>query len=210
MGLWMDADDTVVHDHDPYIAPDGTIHPAQIAKAGIAGLTEVVESPMPDAPGLIVPGTWRAERVGGVPTKIWDTIVRPAEEVLARARSARLATVIDACRRAIVGGYVSAALGASHTYPNQPTDQSNMAASVLASLMPDLPAGWTTPYWCADEDGVWMRRPHTAAQIRQAGLDGKAWVTACQERLNGPDGTGGLIERINAATTVEEIMAVEW
>ncbi|TAN64514.1 MAG: hypothetical protein EPN20_08235 [Magnetospirillum sp.] len=210
MTLWMDPTGTVVHDHDPYIAADGTVYPPQYPKAEICGMVEVAEPPPPEDATLIVPGTWRVERLDGVPTKVWDTVARPPAEVMARARAARLAVVQAACRQAILAGYASSALGAPHAYPNRETDQSNMAASVLASLMPGLPTDWSTPFWCADSDGVWLRRLHSAAQIRQAGVDAKAWVVACQERLNGPDGTGGLIARITAATSVAEIEAVVW
>ncbi|MEP9376218.1 hypothetical protein ABLE91_05870 [Aquabacter sp. CN5-332] len=96
---------------------------------------------------------------------------------------AKVAELTGACAASIVAGYSSAALGASHEYPAQPVDQLNMMGSVTASLLPGLPLDWSTPFWCADEDGVWSFRPHTAAQIQQAGADGKAHVVACQEHL---------------------------
>jgi hypothetical protein len=128
----------------------------------------------------------------------------PPAPTLAEARAAQIALLRDACAAEIVGGYSSSALGTPHLYPSTPTDQANMAASVLASLLPDLAAGWTTPFWCADADGAWSFAPHTAAQIQQAGIDGKAMVVAAQTRL------AGLEASIAAASTVAAVQAVVW
>ncbi len=127
----------------------------------------------------------------------------PPPPSVEQIRSALRAELVNACQAAITGGYLSAALGAPHTYPSALLDQQNMAASVLDSLL-GKPAEWTTPFWCADASGVWSRRPHTVSQIQQAGGDGKAWVVAQQDKL------AVLMTALGAAQSPEEIAAVFW
>lgn len=123
---------------------------------------------------------------------------------LSSAQAAKLAEVTAACGAAILAGYTSAALGILHTYPAKDTDQANMTASVVASLLPGLPADWTTPFWCADASLTWAFVPHTAAQIQQAGQDGKTAILAAQARL------ADLKAQIAAATTADQVNALSW
>lgn len=116
----------------------------------------------------------------------------------------KLAELTAACSDAITAGYPSSALGAEHDYPCKLTDQANMQASVIRSLLPGLASDWTTPFWCADADGEWARRPHTAAQIQQAGQDGVTHVLAQQDKL------AALAASVAAAQTAEAIAAIVW
>lgn len=118
-------------------------------------------------------------------------------------RKIRVDALTTDCAAAIVGGYVSDALGAPHTYPSKQTDQLNMMGSVTAALCPTSPADWSTP-WCADAGGVRAYRPHSAEQIRQAGSDGKAHVVVCQATL------ANLTAEIEAAETAEAVAAIVW
>jgi hypothetical protein len=101
MALWCDEHLASYQDHDTYTGADGTTYPAQYPKGEISELRPVAEVPPPDdAPsgrtvdgqprgGVIVTG-WHVERVGGVPTQVWDTAVRPdmtPDEVVAAAVS---------------------------------------------------------------------------------------------------------------------------
>lgn len=124
--------------------------------------------------------------------------------LLAEAQAAQILVLKNACINAITSGYSSTALGSTYTYPSALTDQLNMAASVIASQLPGLASGWTTVFWCSDTAGAWAMRPHTAAQIQQAGSDGKAWVTAQQVKL------ASLTSQIAAATTVAAVQAIIW
>ncbi|HQU11401.1 MAG TPA: hypothetical protein PLV07_07435, partial [Acidiphilium sp.] len=119
-------------------------------------------------------------------------------------QAAQIAVLKAACEAAITGGYVSAALGSAHTYPSTPTDQLNMAASVIASQLPGLPSTWATAFWCQDSTGKWAMLAHTAPQIQQAGSDGKAWVTTQQLKL------ASLSAQVMAATTVTAVQAITW
>lgn len=103
---------------------------------------------------------------------------------LPELKAAKIAQAREICQANILGGFLSSGLGTPHRYPSQMTDQINLMGSVTASLLPDLPAGWSTPFWCANEADVWEMRPHTAAQIQTVGSDGKAHVLACQQRLD--------------------------
>jgi hypothetical protein len=108
------------------------------------------------------------------------------------------------CQDAILAGFTSSALGTPHDYPAKFTDQQNLNASVTASLLPGVGADWTTPFWCADADGNWTYAEHTAAQIQQAGSDGKAAVLACLTKNQ------QLAAQIDAATTIPAVQAITW
>ena len=141
--------------------------------------------------------TWQTlEVVGGVIQAI------PSAQLLTKAQAAQAAMLKTACKSAITGGFASSALGAANTYPSNLIDQHNLAGSVIASLLPNLPVGWTTNFWAMSSTGVWTFAPHTAAQIQQAGLDGKTWVTAQQTKL------AGLLTQVQNATTVSAVQAV--
>lgn len=126
----------------------------------------------------------------------------PAE--IETLRTAKIADLTAACQATILGGFTSGALGTPHQYPSQFTDQINLMGSVTESLLPDVPEGWVTPFWCADEGGVWLMRLHSTEQIRQAGRDGKAHVLACQQVLD------ALVLDAGAAETAQAIADIVW
>ena len=101
---------------------------------------------------------------------------KPVALLLKEAKQDKLAELSAACVAQIYEGFNSSALGAPYLYPAKDKDQANLSASVTASLIPSLPANWSTDFWCADSEGVWALRPHTAVQIQQVGLDGKAAI----------------------------------
>jgi hypothetical protein len=123
---------------------------------------------------------------------------------LAGAKAAKLAELNTACQQAILAGFASSALGAAYTYPAKATDQQNLTASVVASLLPGLAAGWTTPFWCADAGGAWAFRAHTAVQIQQVGDDGKTAILAAMQKNQ------TLADQVNACTTVAAVNAISW
>ncbi|HDR9099677.1 TPA: hypothetical protein QDA86_003015 [Burkholderia vietnamiensis] len=125
-------------------------------------------------------------------------------QLLATAQAAQIATLTQACANAITTGFSSSALGTAHTYPAQITDQQNLSASVLSSLMPNLPSGWSTPFWCADSTGAWSYANHTAAQIQQVGQDGKAAILAAIAKKVQFE------QQVMAATTIEAVRAIVW
>lgn len=128
---------------------------------------------------------------------------RPLEEI----RATKVAELSAACSGAIVGGFVSSALGAPHTYPSRATDQTNLMGSVVASMLPGVGAegaDWSTPFWCAAASGEWAFRPHSAAEIQAVGADGKSSIVACQARL------ADLVALVGLADNASEVSAILW
>lgn len=109
----------------------------------------------------------------------------------------------NACAATITGGYTSDALGSTHTYPSKPADQANMVASVTSSLLPNLPSGWSTKFWCCDSNGNWAFVPHNASQIQQAGSDGKVFIQSQQAQLE------KLKSQVNNATSSTDL-PISW
>lgn len=131
----------------------------------------------------------------------WQSSMAPT---LPELKSERITALTAECAAAIIGGYMSSALGAPHIYPSKQTDQLNMMGSVTDSLLPGLSTSWSTPFWCADEAGEWAYRAHNVEQIRQAGSEGKTHVVLCQTLL------ATLTAAIDAAETAEAVAAIVW
>lgn len=138
----------------------------------------------------------------------WQVTNRKLEALpgidLVTAQQTKLAELSAACQGAIFAGFDSSAMGAVHHYPAKDRDQSNLAGSVLASILPGLPINWTTPFWCADVVGNWAFVAHTAAQIQQVGIDAKSAIVVALER------NATLASQVMAATTIEAVQGVVW
>lgn len=137
---------------------------------------------------------------------VGDKFEAPKEDTptLDAIKAERIGILRAACEAQILGGFVSEALGAVHTYPSDLKAQINLMGSVTDSLIPSLPEDWQTPFWVCDEAGSWKWEMHNAAQIQQAGRDGKAAVVAAQTKL------GGLTAAIDAAKTKKAVEAITW
>lgn len=133
-----------------------------------------------------------------------ELIPPTASDLLDSGKVSQAALAKTACASAITNGFTSSALGATYTYPSSQTDQTNLAASVLHSLFPDLASDWTTLQICCDSAGVWEYRPHTAAQIQQVGTDMKDGILALLVK------NAGLQSQISLAATIEDVQAVTW
>jgi hypothetical protein len=133
-----------------------------------------------------------------------DALMEDPGPSLADAKVTQIRLITRDCASAITSGFVSSALGEPITYPSEATDQTNLNASVTASLIPGLPADWTTPFMCQDAQGVWDARMHTAAQIQQVGADAKNMILATLGRK------WLLQTQIQAAETVEQVNAMTW
>ena len=137
---------------------------------------------------------------------VWDWATHAwviSDTALSDAKAAQSNLINMACRAEIYAGFDSSALGSLHHYPAKAQDQSNLVASVTDSLLPSNPADWTTPFWC-ESAGAWDYVPHTAAQIQQAGADGKSAILSAL-------GKNEMLQRqIQAATTIEQVQGVVW
>jgi hypothetical protein len=127
-----------------------------------------------------------------------------AEAALQWAKENQTTLINIGLQASLAAGIDSSALGTSHIYPSNQTDQQNLQANVLSSLLPGLPITWTTDQLCADAEGVWLYRPHSASQIQQVGIDVKAKVLglltyAFEQR-----------QAIHAATDVAGVEAILW
>ncbi|MFA5172686.1 MAG: hypothetical protein WC426_14080 [Sulfuriferula sp.] len=123
---------------------------------------------------------------------------------LADIQAQQVAKISMDCQSAIYSGFNSSALGAIYHYPAKDQDQLNLVGAYSASLQPNIPTGWTTPFWCADSTGAWALRPHTATQIQQVYLDGVKYKTACIEQND------SLATQIMNAATFDAVQAITW
>lgn len=122
---------------------------------------------------------------------------------LATARATKRDELIAACVAAITSGFTSDALGANHFYPCQATDQTNLAAVVIESMLTGEQTEKLFPFWCYD-GSTWERREHTHTQIRAVGLAAVPHVRDKQDHLR------DLRLQVLAATTVEQINGIVW
>ena len=130
-------------------------------------------------------------------------ILNPAPTIV-QAQATQIALISAACGAAVIAGLNSSALGAAHSYPTKPNDQQNLSSSVLASLMPNNQAGWTTQLLCADTNGNWAFVAHSASQVQQVGQDIKALITAMIVKYT------TLAGQVMAASTVAAVQNINW
>ena len=147
---------------------------------------------------------WNVTKLGAQPTipelqQAWPSVL------LYQAQQAQYAALTNAASTAITNGFTSSALGSAHTYPSGETDQLNLTASVVASMLPGVPTTFTTLFYCASgSPAVWAFTPHTAAQIQQVGTDAKTWIQTQQATH------ATLAAQVAAATTVNAVQAIVW
>ncbi len=146
---------------------------------------------------------WDTSALGPQPTQSQLDAAWPAVE-LATAQKSQIETISAGCEASIIAGFTSSALGAAYIYPSKPTDQLNLLGEHSASMNPNNPTTWSTKFWCADANGVWDIRVHTAAQIQQVFNDGVARKLACIEQNK------SLANQVMAATTVAAVQAIVW
>jgi len=115
---------------------------------------------------------------------------------LALEKSYHIEQLNAACQAAIVGGFVSAALGVPHTYDSNIEDQLNLIGA--------KGAGIDMPYKCADTAGLKTERLHTAVQIQQVFFDGVRWKQTNLYKCS------ALKAAVQAATTSAQVDAVVW
>lgn len=123
---------------------------------------------------------------------------------LQTSKEKRIAILSTACRSAIKEGFHSEVLGQRHFYPSNETDQLNLASSLADSLLPGLDADWSTPFWCANQNGEWAMREHTAEQIQLLGREAKARIVSLMQR------NAMLAEQVQQASGKDEVEQVEW
>jgi len=111
-------------------------------------------------------------------------------------KSTAKAQMDAAARSAILAGFTSDALGSNHTYGGKETDQINLVGAAAS--------GADMPFPCADSNGVWERRIHTAAQLQTALAHGSEYKQAVLTALDARRA------EIEAASDLAEIENVTW
>lgn len=125
-------------------------------------------------------------------------------EKLAAAQTTQTDTLTQACAVACVSGFTSDALGSTYTYPSAETDQLNLQARVLSSLLNASDSSWTTTFWCTDSAGTEAYVTHTAAQIQSVGMTGETTINGYLTKK------ATLVAQVTAATTVADVQAITW
>ncbi|MEO9387141.1 hypothetical protein [Chromobacterium phragmitis] len=132
-------------------------------------------------------------------------LVAPAQptaaELLRQAQQEQCRALRGACESAIISGFASSALGARHEYGSTVPDQNNLLSALNAAQ--GQASSWTTPLWCAAE-AAWRYLPHSASQVQQVNRDWVDFRTSLQQRH------ADLVGQVMAATSVAEILRVEW
>ncbi|WYW01035.1 tail fiber protein [Pseudomonas phage vB_PpuM-Aura] len=118
-------------------------------------------------------------------------------------RENKLDIIAKACAVAITSGFVSTALGKSYTYPSKVTDQANLTASVVDSLL-SKDENWQTPFWCTDSDNVSQYRMHNKDQIQKVGQDAKSFILDTLVKKD------QLENQIKVAETREQLNVIVW
>ncbi|MFK0336769.1 hypothetical protein ACIQT7_05865 [Agrobacterium deltaense] len=188
-----------------WLADDG-----RLFSSALASLVEAADESFAEWKGKgFVPTPWPTDADGAQTSEVLQRVLAPyglivAESAIDAARTKKIDALTVACASAITGNYVSDALGAVHAYPSKQVDQLNMMGSVTDALTPGKPEDWKTPFWCANANGEWEFREHTASQIIAAGQAGKAHVVTCQTIL------AELSAQVAAAQTIGAVEAITW
>lgn len=119
-------------------------------------------------------------------------------------KAVKLLILNDKVTATITAGFVCDALEEGMLYPTDDASQTNLQARVTESLVRAAETGVAYKILCKNAEGVWERRPHTAAQIQEVGM---AAIDHVQQALDLKDTKAAAI---NAATTKEELDAIVW
>lgn len=158
--MWIDLHGRIVGDGEAYVDVDGTTYLGAFPKDRITGLSWVTPSPRPDTTpsGWTVDGQprggvvidiidgheWRVENVDGIPTQMWNTVVR-SDFNTTEARAVKKAEIERRRDQALAGGINWAALdGTVHRIQSDATSRDNLtgiAAGLAAGL--SLPTGFS-------------------------------------------------------------------
>lgn len=119
-------------------------------------------------------------------------------------RAAKLTVLKSACASAILAGKQCNALGSNHVYPTTKDDQAFLTARYSKAVALGA-AGAPYKFMCADQNGVWARRDHTAEQIIAVALAVESHITSTLDHLDTK-----LADVIAAGDDVAAIEAVVW
>jgi hypothetical protein len=129
--------------------------------------------------------------------KTASTIFDPVEPSIDDVKNARISEFSQRCRKRLLSGFDSSALGSAHHYDSEETDQMNLLGAVLTES--------TVYYVCTDlKTGLKTPIEHTAEQMRIVLMDGAKIKQDCLSKYH------ELANRIKSAQTIEAVNAVTY
>jgi len=132
---------------------------------------------------------------------IIEPVPKPsAEKILKRSKKSKTNEINTACAKEITNSFNSDALGDTHIYQSEQTDQLNLIGVVTAGQDDYFKCGVTD----ANGNVTWNYEKHTIAQLQQVLKDGKAVAQTLLQKAN------TLKQQVAEATTVEDVEAVVW
>lgn len=128
------------------------------------------------------------------------------DKMIDLAKDKKVEELSYACERAIIGGFLSSALGSSHVYDSEEVDQINLLGAVAAaSPTPDQPQGFSIYYACRDvQTGIKSYAEHSYVQLRTVLNDGSLFKLYHLQTFH--------TKRVQvwACQTLEEIDLISW
>lgn len=105
-----------------------------------------------------------------------EALNAPPPPTLTEQKTSQIDAARALAKTHITAGFISNALGTDHTYPSNAEYQLNTIGAAQA--------GGDRRFLCADSNGDWQRRLHTAAQLQQVCSDGAARMTAIFDAMD--------------------------
>lgn len=129
-----------------------------------------------------------------------NTLAHKDFSTLTELKEQKINMVNTNCKKEIVSGFTSSALGTEHVYQSEEVDQLNLIGAVMANVDDYFKCGVKD----ANGDVTWTYELHTVAQLQQVLQDGKSIKLALLQKA------GTLKEQVRAATTKADVDAIVW
>lgn len=128
------------------------------------------------------------------------------EKRIARLKKDKINDLSNKCEQAIIGGFISNALGVDHLYDSEEVDQINLIGAVAATApSPAEPNGYSNYYACRDvATGIKSYIEHSYSVLRQVMFDGAQFKLGHLQRFH------ALRIQVQEAITEEQINAINW
>lgn len=128
------------------------------------------------------------------------------EKRIARLKKDKINDLSNKCEQAIIGGFISNALGIDHLYDSEEVDQINLIGAVASTgPIPANPNGYSIYYACRDVNtGIKSYLEHSYLQLRQVMDDGAQFKLGHLQRFH------ALRTQVQEAITEEQINAINW
>ncbi len=122
-------------------------------------------------------------------------------KVLKKIKQEKIHEINKIAQEKIVSGFISNALGSSHLYQSEPTDQLNLLSVVQTAQLTNE----NQPFKCSPDNGkTWEYKEHTPEQLAQVLKDGKNIKIAILEKAN------QLKQQVKNATSIKEVKLITW